>query len=180
MSYSFFIVFLIKSIGILPVALAMGSFLFLIFLLSYHTLQKSKREVDKCKLDYIEAGRVRYGIAHNLVNILQEKGDYLPQHDKMLSLGSTLMSTQVSFEETARANQAVQKEIDLLQATIANIFDMQQDTQVQNLLQDLKNHEKEYQIAYKKYAYNLKYYNNFVSKMPSKIVAKMTGFKKMP
>jgi|JI8StandDraft_2_1071088.scaffolds.fasta_scaffold02626_4 hypothetical protein len=168
----------IKSIGILPVALAMGSFLFLIFLLSYHTLQKSFKEVEVCRENYLEAGKSKYQIANSIVNILQEKGDESFSYDKILSLGSTLMSTQVSIEENIRANVAVQKEIDLLQAVISNTPQLQQNTQIQGFLSQLQSKEKEYMVAYKKYAYNLKYYNNFVSKMPSKLVAQIAGFKK--
>lgn len=174
-----FYLLVIKSIGILPVALAMGSFLFLIYLLSYHTLQKSFREVDNNRNSYIEMGKIKYEIANLIVNILREKGDDLFSYDKMLSLGSTLMSTQVGIEDNVRANIAVQKEIDLLQAIIVNTPHLQQNSQIQELIKQLQEQEKKYLVAYKKYAYNLKYYNSFVSKMPSKLVAKIAGFKKI-
>lgn len=174
-----FYLLVIKSIGILPVALAMGSFLFLIFLLSYHTLQKSFREVELCREAYLETSRSKYQIANQIINILREKGDESFSYDKMLSLGSTLMSTQVNIEENMRANTGVQKEIDLLQAVISNTTQLQQNVQIQELVKQLANQETVYLMAYKKYAYNLKYYNNFVSKMPSKLVAQIAGFKKV-
>ncbi|MCU0439481.1 MAG: LemA family protein [Raineya sp.] len=173
-----FYLLVIKSIGILPVALAMGSFLFLIFLLSYHTLQKSFREVEQCREAYLETSRNKYQIANQIVNVLREKGDDSFSYDKMLSLGSTLMSTQVNIEENMRANVGVQKEIDLLQAIITNTPQLKQDSQIQELVNQLVTKDTSYLIAYKKYAYNLKYYNNFVAKMPSKLVAQIAGFKK--
>jgi hypothetical protein len=167
----------IKSIGILPVALALGSFLFLVLLLSYHTLRKSWEALQASKNQYIESGKVQYQIAHQLAMEIQQQGDYINQYDKMISLGGTLMSDAVGIEEALRANKELKKEMDLIRELVLTVPVLQQQEKIKNLLQDFENQEKEYEMAYRKYAYNLKYYNNFVSKMPSKLMAKITGFK---
>jgi hypothetical protein len=108
---------------------------------------------------------------------IQQQGDYINQYDKMISLGGTLMSDAVGIEEALRANKELKKEMDLIRQLVLTVPVLQQQEKIKNLLQDFENHEKEYEMAYRKYAYNLKYYNNFVSKMPSKLMAKIAGFK---
>jgi len=168
---------LINSIGIIPVALAMGSFLFLIFLLSFHTLRNSYQTLNAAVGEMIEASRNYYQVFRKLVDYLQTKGDFINHSEKILSIGSTLMSEHISLEISLKANKNLQNEIKIVKQIIVSTPTLNQDATLLGIVEQVSQEEQKYQRAYKKYAYNLKYYNNFVSKMPSKLVANLTGHK---
>ncbi len=168
----------VKAVGLAPVLLAISSFIFLVFLLSYHTVKKSFEQLGVDRANFIEAGKKLYEIASKLIAHLQSKDDVLNNYDKILSLASTLHSQQVDVQEVVRANILLQEELEVVPALVKNISDLAQNTHLQNLLGQMQAAEKEYQVAYRKYAYNLKYYNNFIEKLPSKWVAQIAGYKK--
>jgi LemA protein len=168
----------VKAVGLAPVLLAISSFIFLVFLLSYHTVRKSFEQLEVDRANFIEAGKKLYEIVSKLIAHLQSKDDVLNNYDKILSLAGTLHSQQVGVQEAVRANILLQEELEVVPALVKNISDLAQDTHIQDLLEQIQASEKEYQAAYRKYAYNLKYYNNFIEKLPSKWAAQLAGYKK--
>lgn len=168
----------VKTVGFIPVFLAIGGFVFLVFLLSYHTLKRSLGQLEVARENFVTAGKQLYEVAKKLIEKLQTKGDLLNNYDKIVSLAGTLHSEQVEIREAVRANILLHQELDLIPALVKNLTDLLQDPQTQNLLEQMQNAEKDYQILYKKYAYNLKYYNNFVETLPSKWVALFLGYRK--
>ncbi|MFN3315358.1 MAG: LemA family protein [Raineya sp.] len=168
----------VKAVGILPVSLAVFSLLFLVFLLSYHTLRKSFEQLELNKKEFIEIGKLLYTTANKLLKIFQEKGDFFNNHDKILSLAGTLHSEQIEPKEAIRANILLKKELEVLPMLVNNVSEITNNQEVKNILQEMQEVEQKYQVAYKKYAYNLKYYNNFVEKLPAKWVAQIIGYKK--
>lgn len=176
MPYTMFFL-LINSIGIIPVALAMGSFLFLIFLLSFHTLRNSYQTLNASVGAMIEESRNYYQVFKKLVDLVQTKGDYINHSERILSVGSSLMSEDINLEKSLRANKNLQNEIKIVKEIVFSIPILNEDSSIISAVEELSQKEQTYQIAYKKYAYNLKYYNNFVAKMPSKLVANMLGYR---
>lgn len=170
----------VKAVGMLPVALAIFSFLFLVLLLSYHTIKKSFRQLEQDKEKFIETGRKLYAVANKLIAILQEKGDFLNNYDTIVSLAGTLHSPQLEEKDILRANILLSKELEVIPALVQNliVFSDSESPTIQQILQEMQKAEQDYQLAYRKYAYNLRYYNNFVEKLPSKWVAQLAGYKK--
>lgn len=167
----------IKSVGLIPIALTMGGFLFLVFLLSYHTIKKSWQELEISKKEIIAIVQKKYQVLLDLARILSSKGDYLNHEYQIISLGGTLLSSQVSVSEQLRALIALLKQETVILALIQSKPDLLSDAQVQECLKNMHTFESTYHRAHNRYGYAQKYYNEFVSKMPSKLVAKLAGFK---
>ena len=168
----------VKAVGLAPVFLAVFSLLFLVFLLSYHTVRKSFGQLELDRKKFIEAGKKLYQEASKLIKTLQEKGDFVNNYDKILSLSGTLHSEQVEDREAVRANILLKQELEVLPTLINNIPELADNKETQTVLAEIQEAEKLYQFTYKKYAYNLKYYNAFIEKLPSKWAAQITGYKK--
>ena len=170
----------VKAVGVLPVALAIFSFLFLVLLLSYHTIRQSFGQLELDKKGFLEAGKKLYAAAGKLTTILQEKGDFLNNYDTIISLAGTLHSQQVEEKDALRANILLKQELEVLPTLIQNltVFSDTENRDIQQMLQEMQEAEKQYQLAYRKYAYNLRYYNSFVEKLPSKWAAQLAGYKK--
>jgi len=173
MIYLFF-----KTVGLVPVGVATFGFLFLVFLLSYHTIKRSYAQLEIDRNLLIGASKDLYLVAQKLIALIHEKGDFLNNYDTILSLAATLHSEQVAVKDVVRAGILLKKELDVLPAILGNVKAITESKEVENILEEMKKAEKQYEIAYSKYAYNLKYYNDFISKLPSKWVALLAGYKK--
>jgi len=173
MIYLFF-----KAVGLVPVGVATFGFLFLVFLISYHTIKRSFAQLENDRKALIEASKNLYLVAQKLITLIGEKGDFLNNYDKILSLAATLHSEKADDKEVVRASVLLKKELDVLPALIGNVAAITANKEVEKILEEMKENERKYEIAYNKYAYNLKYYNDFIDKLPSKWVALLAGYKK--
>ncbi|GAB4130013.1 MAG: hypothetical protein OHK0045_20810 [Raineya sp.] len=168
----------VKAVGLAPVFLAFFSLLFLVSLLSYHTIRKSFEQLELDRKKFIEVGRQLYATAVKVINMLQNKGDFLNNYDKILSLAGNLYSQENNEREVVRANILLKQELEILPVLVSNVSELAENRAIQEALAEMQEAEKLYQFAYNKYAYNLKYYNAFIEKLPSKWVAQVVGYKK--
>ncbi|MCS6794889.1 MAG: hypothetical protein RMJ97_02340 [Raineya sp.] len=166
-----------EAIGLLPVLLALFSLLFLVVLLSYHTLKRTRKAMEENLENYWQALRQKAQVAIQLANLIYEKGDYLHSYDLVLKLCSIIQGIDIAWTERLRAEKSLQKEIAIMQELVRNITELSKDTTIQSKAQELQNLEKQTEALYRKYAYSLKYYNNFTQKIPSKWVAQIAGFR---
>lgn len=166
-----------EAIGLFPVMLALFSLLFLVVLLSYNTLKRSKKTLEENLENYLQAIQEKAQLATHLANLIHDKGDFLHTYDFILKLCSTIQGIDVSTAERLRAEKSLQKEITLMKELVRSITELSQDANIQNKAFQLQNSENQTEQLYRKYAFSLKYYNNFIRKIPSKWIAQIAGFR---
>ncbi|WP_448530072.1 hypothetical protein [Raineya sp.] len=166
-----------EPIGLFPVLLALFSLLFLVVLLSYNTLKRTKKTLEENFENYLQAIQEKAQLATQLANLIHAKGDFLHTYDLVLKLCSTIQGIDVSVAERLRAEKSLQKEIAVMQELTRSVTELLQDTNIQNKATELQKSESQTEQLYRKYAFSLKYYNNFTQKIPSKWVAQIAGFR---
>ncbi|PKQ69908.1 hypothetical protein [Raineya orbicola] len=165
--------------GLIPIFLALFSLLFLVALLSYNTLKRTKKTLEENFENYLQAIQEKAQITTHLANLIQAKGDFLHTYDLILKLCSTIQGIDVPVKERLRAEKSLQKEIAVMQELAHSVTELVQDANIQKKVSDLQNSENQTEQLYRKYAFSLKYYNNFTQKIPSKWVAQVAGFRNL-
>lgn len=166
-----------EPIGLFPVLLALFSLLFLVVLLSYNTLKRTKKTLEENFENYLQAIQEKAQLVTQLANLIHEKGDFLHTYDLLLKLCSTIQGIDVSVAERLRAEKSLQKEIEVMQELTRSVTELSQDANIQKKAKELQNAANQTEQLYRKYAFSLKYYNNFIQKIPSKWVAQIAGFR---
>ncbi|MEQ9440567.1 MAG: hypothetical protein RIG62_16055 [Cyclobacteriaceae bacterium] len=160
--------------GYLPIILAILGFVFLWGIVNYNAMKTRKAEASQAADLVYRYAALRQNIIIQLANI--QSGD--------TSLFTLMQRIKESVRPISRENnspidvlsseQKLSRHIDGLPDQLAT------EKSYRNSVQQLQKADMEYRIAANRFALKVRQYNELVTKSPSRLVAGLVGFKKMP
>jgi hypothetical protein len=151
--------------GFLPIALTLLGFIFLWGIVNYYSIRQRKQEAHEAAEDLFQKADVRRKV---LLNLMQSHTSAL-QDEKNAAL---ISASRISGDQATGTEDKIRQETELSES-IRRLLPEIDDQQAAVALQSC---HKDFQRALGRYKLRTQEYHELISKYPSKIIARLSGY----
>lgn len=157
--------------GYLPIILALLGFIFLWAIVNYNSIKLKKGEVEQASQQVFQFARLRNTIIKRMANIVHEDESLQKIVSRVREQLNELSAESSSTEEKMQAEYKVSQAVkDIPQGYVKT-------SAYSDAYHQLQTAQNNYQKAASIYQRRRREYHELISKQPSKIVARIGGFK---